>query len=48
MNRRDFSLNDCVIIDFEFRPQGGREGNLPEVICMVALEVGTGVYHRLF
>jgi DNA polymerase I len=48
MIRRDFSLDDCVIIDFEFRPRGGREGNLPEVICMVALEVGTGIYHRLF
>jgi hypothetical protein len=48
MIRKRFSLDDCVIVDFEFRPQGGREGNLPEVICMVALEVGTGTYHRLF
>ena len=45
---QDFTLRDCVTLDFEFRPLGGREGNPPEVICMVAHEIGTGKYHRLF
>jgi len=45
---QDFSLLDCTTLDFEFRPLGGQEGNPPEVICMVAYEIGTGKYHRLF
>jgi len=45
---QDFSLLDCTTLDFEFRPLGGQEGNTPEVICMVAYEIGTGKYHRLF
>ena len=48
MINHEFSLRDCITLDFEFRPLEGREGNLPEVICMVAYEVGTGKYHRMF
>ena len=48
MIRQDFSLRDCITLDFEFRSLGGQEGNPPEVICMVAHEIGTGKYHRLF
>ena len=48
MVNQDFSLRDCITIDFEFRPLEGREGNLPEVICMVAHEIGTGKCHRVF
>jgi hypothetical protein len=45
---QNFLLGDCITLDFEFRPLGGREGNPPEVICMVAYEIGTGKYHRIF
>ena len=44
----NFRLSNCIALDFEFRPQAGREGNPPEVICMVAHEIGTGKYHHLF
>ena len=44
----NFLLSDCITLDFEFRPLGGQEGNPPEVICMVAHEIGTGKYHRIF
>ncbi len=48
MVNQNFSLHDCIALDFEFRPLGGQEGNPPEVICMVAHEIGTGKYHRIF
>lgn len=48
MIHQDFTLHDCITLDFEFRPIGGREGNPPEVICMVAHEIRTGKHHRLF
>lgn len=48
MIHQDFTLRDCITLDFEFRPIGGREGNPTEVICMVAHEIRTGKYHRLF
>lgn len=44
----NFSASDCITLDFEFRPLGGQEGNPPEVICMVAHEIGTGRYYRVF
>lgn len=46
--RQDFTLRDCITLDFEFRPIEGREGNPTEVICMVAHEIRTGKYHHLF
>lgn len=46
--RQDFTLHDCITLDFEFRPIEGREGNPTEVICMVAHEIRTGKYHHLF
>lgn len=48
MIHQDFTLCDYITLDFEFRPIGGREGNPSEVICMVAHEIRTGKYHRLF
>lgn len=48
MIRQDFTLRDCITLDFEFRPIEGREGNPTEVICMVAHEIRTGKYHHLF
>lgn len=34
------------LIDFEFRPEGGREGNTPEPICLVVKDFLSGVTHR--
>ena len=48
MRQQNFTVADCVAVDFEFRPRNGREGNPPEVVCMVAHECGTGKYHHLF
>ena len=45
---QNFSPDNCINLDFEFRPRDGREGNPPEVICMVGYEVKTGKYHRIF
>jgi hypothetical protein len=36
------------MVDFEFRPAGGREGNPPEVVCMVAREFFSGRELRLW
>jgi hypothetical protein len=33
-----------ILIDFEFRPRGGIEGNPIEVICMVALDMTSNQY----
>jgi hypothetical protein len=35
-----------ILIDFEFRPRGGIEGNPIEVICMVALDMSSNQYTR--
>ena len=34
--------------DFEFRPKDGREGNLPDPICLVAHELKSGRKIRLW
>lgn len=34
------------LVDFEFHPAGGREGNLPEPVCAVVREWPSGVTHR--
>ena len=36
------SQYEFILIDFEFRPRDGIEGNPVEVICMVALNLRTG------
>lgn len=47
---KDLNLDRCkfTFVDFEFRPQEGIEGNLLEVICMVAYDLHTGKYHKLW
>ena len=37
-----------VFLDFEFRPKDGIEGNPVEVTCMVAFDLHTGKYHKLW
>ena len=39
---------EFILIDFEFRPRDGIEGNPVEVICMVILNLRTGEYIRLW
>jgi DNA polymerase-1 len=34
------------LIDFEFRPENGREGNTPEAVCMVVKDYLSGVTRR--
>ena len=46
MKPLEMSNAHFVLLDFEFRPQGGIEGNPVEVICMVALDHRTGQYFR--
>jgi hypothetical protein len=46
MKPLDIENAHFVLIDFEFRPRGGIEGNPVEVICMVALDISTNQYVR--
>ncbi len=46
MSNLSFNNAHFILIDFEFRPRGGVEGNPVEVICMVALDLSTGQYTR--
>jgi len=46
MKPLDIENAHFVLIDFEFRPRGGIEGNPVEVICMVALDMSTNQYVR--
>ncbi len=39
---------EFILVDFEFRPVNGVEGNPVEVICMVALNLKTKKYTRLW
>ena len=39
---------EYILIDFEFRPKGGREGNPPEVHCMSSKNMATGEYKNLW
>lgn len=36
------------VADFEFHPKNGVEGNLPEPVCMVAINLLTGELHRIW
>ncbi len=38
---------DIWLVDFEFRPLGGREGSRPDVVCLVAHELRSGRTIRL-
>ncbi len=46
MSNLSFNNAHFILIDFEFRPRGGVEGNPVEVICMVALDLSSGQYTR--
>lgn len=46
MESLNFNNAHFILIDFEFRPRGGIEGNPVEVICMVALDLSSGQYIR--
>ena len=39
---------EFILVDFEFRPKDGIEGNPIEVICMVSLNLTTGEYKRIW
>ena len=39
---------EFILVDFEFRQQGGIEGNPVEVICMVSYNCTTGEYKRIW
>ena len=39
---------EFILIDFEFKPKDGVEGNPLEVICMVSKNLTTGEYLRLW
>ena len=41
----DFT-DGVFLIDFEFRPENGREGNTPEPVCMVVKDFPSGVTRR--
>ena len=41
-------FNEVWAVDFEFRPQNGREGNRPEPICLVAYELKSGRKLRMW
>ena len=34
------------LVDFEFRPENGREGNTPEPVCLVVKDFLSGVTSR--
>ena len=41
----DFT-DGVFLIDFEFRPENGREGNTPEPVCLVVKDFLSGVTSR--
>jgi hypothetical protein len=41
----DFT-DGVFLIDFEFRPENGREGNSPEPVCLVVRDFLSGVTSR--
>ena len=42
------NFDEIWLVDFEFRPQGGVEGSVPEGVCLVAHELRSGRTVRLF
>jgi DNA polymerase-1 len=41
-------FNEVWAVDFEFRPQDGKEGNRPDPVCLVAYELKSGRKIRLW
>ena len=48
MSLNNLSDYEFILIDFEFRQIGGKEGNPIEVICMVSYNTSTGEYKRIW
>ena len=46
MNQLSDFTDGVFLIDFEFRPENGREGNTPEPVCLVVKEYLSGVTSR--
>ena len=46
MNQLSDFTDGVFLIDFEFRPENGREGNTPEPVCMVVKDFLSGVTSR--
>ena len=46
MNKISDFTDGVFLIDFEFRPENGREGNTPEPVCLVVKEFLSGVTSR--
>ena len=46
MTQLSVFTDGVFLIDFEFRPENGREGNTPEPVCMVVREFLSGVTSR--
>ena len=46
MNQLSDFTDGVFLIDFEFRPENGREGNTPEPVCMVVKDFLSGVTRR--
>jgi hypothetical protein len=46
MNQLSDFTGGVFLIDFEFRPENGREGNTPEPVCLVVKDFQSGVTSR--
>lgn len=46
MNQLSKFTDGVFLIDFEFRPENGREGNTPEPVCLVVRDFPSGVTRR--
>jgi DNA polymerase-1 len=46
MNQFSDYTDGVFLIDFEFRPENGREGNTPESVCLVVKDFLSGVTSR--
>jgi hypothetical protein len=46
MNQLSKFTDGVFLIDFEFRPENGREGNTPEPVCLVVKDFPSGVTRR--
>jgi len=44
----DSFTTNIYVFDFEFHPTNGIEGNSPDPVCMVVLDLNTGVTYRYF
>jgi DNA polymerase I len=46
MNQLSKFTDGVFLIDFEFRPENGREGNTPETVCLVVRDFPSGATRR--